>query len=311
MTNKKILITGSCGFVFSNFLRKIVHDKKKYGIVSIDRVNENTVNSMYWNKDHNFHVADIRDPHIIDTIFKFEQPDIVIHGAAETRDESSFMTSNVAGTQNIINACIKHKVERLMYISTDKVYGQLTHEDDMHWEETDPLKPRSSYAASKAAGELLVQAAHESHGLMYNIIRTPNNYGPRQSMDKLIPKTIKSILNNEPVTIYGGGQQIRSWVHVNDNCSAIMHILENSKPNEIYNIQGEMLSNYNVVFKICKAMSHDISSANLIADSDNRDFMRANYGQKLTGSGWSPSHEFKNSIVGTVEWYKTNKWFLK
>ena len=118
---KKILVTGSCGFIFSNFVRKAVYDKQPYQLISLDRVNLNT-NSMYWNKNHTFHIADIRDQHVIDKIFEFEKPDIVIHGAAESfvdsslTDPNSFVTSNVLGTQVIINACVKSKVKKLIYI---------------------------------------------------------------------------------------------------------------------------------------------------------------------------------------------------
>src|SRR5271157_1108837 len=121
--SKKILITGSCGFILGNFVRKIVYDQKPYGIVSVDRVTANALNSMYWNKNHTIYPADIRDEHIMDVIFQREQPDIVIHGAAETfvdtslKDPNSFITSNVLGTQVIINVCLKHKVERLIYTS--------------------------------------------------------------------------------------------------------------------------------------------------------------------------------------------------
>src|SRR5579885_2072185 len=159
MTNKKVLVTGSCGFIFGNFLRKVVYEKQPYQLVSVDRVSSNTINSMYFNKNHTFHVADLRDQHIIDTIFQFEKPDIVIHGAAETfvdsslSDPNSFVTSNVLGTQVVINACVKHKVEKLIYVSTDEVYGQLTSESDPPWAEDAPLNPRNPYSATKAAGE--------------------------------------------------------------------------------------------------------------------------------------------------------------
>ena len=169
---KKVLVTGTCGFIFGNFIRKAIYDQNqkkpqdRYTFVSVDRVTANALNSMYWNKNHPFYPADIRDEHVIDVIFQREQPDIVIHGAAETfvdtslKDPNSFVTSNVLGTQVIINACLKHKVKKLIYISTDEVYGQLTSEQDAPWTEDSPLAPRNPYSASKAAGELMVRAAH-------------------------------------------------------------------------------------------------------------------------------------------------------
>lgn len=150
---KKVLITGTCGFIFSNFIRKAIYEKHPYSFVSIDRVNGNP-NALYANKNHTFHVADIRDQHVMDTLFQFERPDIVIHGAAESfvdyslSDPNSFVTSNILGTQVVINSCLKHKVERLIYVSTDEVYGQLTSELDESWTEDAPLNPRNPYCLS-------------------------------------------------------------------------------------------------------------------------------------------------------------------
>lgn len=316
MTNKKVLITGSCGFVFGNFLRKAVYEKQPYQLVSVDRVSGNAINSMYWNKNHTFHIADIRDQHIMDTIFQFEQPDIVIHGAEETEnhsDPNSFITSNVLGTQVIINCCLKHKVEKLIYASTDQVYGQLTSESDPSWKEGAEINPRSPYAATKAAGELLVKAAHQTRGLIYNIARGSNNYGPRQAAEKLIPKVIKSILHEKNIPIYGQGLQVRDWTHVYDNCAALMTIINKGAPNEIYNIgSNQELPNIEVVQKICNIMKkgHDLMS--FIPDPlVGHDFRYSMDSSKIRELGWKPNFKFKEGIVNTVEWYMSNQWFLK
>jgi dTDP-glucose 4,6-dehydratase len=319
MSKKKILITGSCGFILGSLVRKIVYEKHPYNVISMDRVNFNTINSMYWNENHTFHVADIRDQHIVDVIFQFEKPDIVVHGAAETfvdsslSDPNSFVTSNVLGTQVIINACVKHNVKKLLYISTDEVYGQLTSENDMPWTEESPLNPRNPYSATKAAGEMLVKAAHESYGLTYNITRSSNNYGPRQTPEKLIPKTIKCILNNEKIPVYGQGLQIRDWTHVYDNCSAILSILEKGKDNEVYNISANQeLPNIEVIQKICNTMNkgHDLIS-HIKDPRKGHDFRYSIDTTKIQQLGWKPSFKFKDGIIETVEWYTTNKWFLK
>jgi len=325
MSKKKVLITGSCGFIFGNFIRKIVYESNKdpikypYSIVSIDRVNSNTTNSMYWNKNHTFHIADIRDQHVMDVIFQFEKPDIVIHGAAESfvdyslSDPNSFMTSNVLGTQVIINACLKQKVEKLIYISTDEVYGQLTSESDKPWKEDAPLDPRNPYSASKAAGELLVRAAHYSHGLIYNITRSSNNYGPRQTPEKLIPKAIKCILHDQKIPIYGQGLQIRDWTHVFDNCSAILTILNQSAPNETYNISANQeLPNIEVIQKICNTLNKGHELISFIEDPRmSHDFRYSIDSSKIRDLGWKPSYKFKEGIIDTVDWYTNNQWFLK
>lgn len=315
---KKVLITGTCGFIFSNFIRRAIYEKQPYSFVSVDRVAGNA-NMVYNNKNHIFHFADLRDSHIIDKIFSFERPDIVIHGAAESfvdaslSDPNAFVTSNVLGTQIIINACVKHNVERLIYISTDEVYGQLTGESDPAWTEDSPLDPRNPYSASKAAGELMVKAAHQSFGLIYNITRSSNNYGPRQTPEKLIPKSIKCILEGRKIPIYGKGLQIRDWTHVFDNCAAILTVLNNGKPNETYNISANQeLPNIEVIQKVCNAMGkgHDLIS--FIEDPrKGHDFRYSIDSSKIKELGWKPSYRFKEGIVDTVEWYKMNQWMLK
>jgi dTDP-glucose 4,6-dehydratase len=315
--NKKVLITGSCGFIFSNFIRRAIYEKQPYSFVSIDRVSSNA-NAVYANKNHVFHLADLRDDHIIDKIFQFEQPDIVIHGAAESfvdyslSDPNSFVTSNVLGTQVVINSCLKHKVERLIYISTDEVYGQLTSESDPPWTEESDLNPRNPYSASKACGELLVKSAHQSHGLIYNITRSSNNYGPRQTSEKLIPKAIKCILNDQKIPIYGQGLQIRDWTHVYDNCAAILTVLNQGEPNQTYNISANQeLPNIEVIQKICNAMGkgHDLIS--FVSERPGHDFRYSIDSSKIRDLGWKPSYKFKEGIVDTVEWYKINQWLLK
>jgi len=315
---KKVLITGTCGFIFSNFIRRAIHSKLPYKFVSIDRISTNSTN-LYANKNHDFYLADLTDSHIVDKIFQFERPDIVIHGAAESfvdyslTNPNAFINSNVLGTQVVINACIKHDVERLIYISTDEVYGQLTSETDAAWTEEAPLDPRNPYSASKACGELLVKAAHQSHGLIYNITRSSNNYGPRQTSEKLIPKAIKCIMDGQKIPIYGQGLQIRDWTHVFDNCSAIISVLNNGKPNEIYNISANQeLPNIEVIQKICNAMGkgHDLIS--FIEDPrKGHDFRYSVDSSKIRKLGWEPAYKFKEGIVETVEWYKINQWMLR
>ena len=272
---KKILITGTCGFVFSNFIRKTIYEQKdkspedRSSFASIDSVNANVLNSYYYNKNHTFYPVDIRDTHILDVVFQYEKPDIVIHGAAETGvdasllDASPFITSNVLGTQNIINACIKYEVKKLIYISTEQVYGQLTNDQDPSWTEEAPLLPRNPYAASKAAGELLVKAASQSHGLIYNITRGSSCYGKLQAPQKLLPKAIKCILRGEKISLYGQGQQIRTWTYINDKCAALTTILDRGEPNETYNISSKQeFTNLEAINLVCNTMNagHDLIS---------------------------------------------------
>jgi len=314
----KVLLTGTCGFIFSNLIRKAIYEKQPYSFVSVDKVNGNA-NVLYSHKNHVFHLADIRDQHIMDKIFQFERPDIVIHGAAESfvdyslTDPNAFVTSNVLGTQVLINASVKHGVKKFIYISTDEVYGQLTNESDAAWTEESPLNPRNPYSASKAAGELMVQAAYHSHGLIYNITRSSNNYGPRQTPEKLIPKAIKCVMQGQKIPIYGQGLQVRDWTHVFDNCGALLTVLNQGKPNEIYNISANQeLPNIEVIQKICNEMGkgHDLIS--FIDDPrKGHDFRYSIDSSKIRELGWKPAYRFKEGIADTVEWYQMNQWFLK
>ena len=265
-----------------------------------------------------FYIGDVADAHFINTIFTKEKPDIVIHGAAESfvdhsiEDAIPFIHSNVLGTQVITNACIRHNVERLIYISTDEVYGQLNNESETAWTEQSPLAPRNPYSASKAAGELIVQAAHVTHGLNYNITRCCNNYGPRQSTRNLIPKIIKHILQDKEVPIYGEGKQVREWIHVDDNCSAILTILNKAPPNEVYNIStGYEFSNLEIFHEICNIFEKGHNLLRFVPDRPGHDFRYANNSQKIKDLGWKPSYKFKQGLMNVCSWYEKNAWFIK
>jgi dTDP-glucose 4,6-dehydratase len=227
-------------------------------------------------------------------------------------DPNAFVSSNVLGTQVIINACLKHQVQKLIYVSTDEVYGHLTNEGDPSWKEDAPLNPRNPYSATKAAGELLVKAANQSHGLIYNITRSANNYGPRQTQEKLIPKTIKCILDGSKIPVYGQGLQMREWIHVADNCDGILTVLEKGKDNETYNISSNQeMHNIELVQKLCNIMEkgHDLIS--FVDDRPGHDFRYSVDNTKIKELGWKPSYKFKDGIANTVEWYLSNQWFLK
>jgi len=326
MSKSTLMITGTCGFVLGNFIRKVIYEKQPYNFVSIDRINSNTTNSMYWNKNHTFHVADIRDQHIIDTIFQFEKPDIVLHGAALTfsdhliNDPNAFVESNVLGTQVIINACIKYNVKKLVLLSSDEVYKQFTEEQISErdeysgWTEESFIDPRNSYSATKACSEVLVKAAGLSHGLIYNITRSSNNYGPRQNVGKLIPKVIKCILQDKPIPIYGQGLQTRDWLHVFDNCSAIMEVVNNGIPNEIYNIgANQEFSNIEVVQEICNVMGKGHNLISFVEDPrKSYDFRYSMNCDKIKSLGWKPEIKFKDGLKNKcVPWYLANQWWFK
>jgi dTDP-glucose 4,6-dehydratase len=322
---KKILTTGSNGFIFSNYIRKTLFDNKsksedqKYTFASIDKMTRgNGFPNIYQNKNHTFYLGDISDTHFVDIVFDQERPDFVIHGAAESfvdfslKDPNKFIISNVLGTQVLINASVKYKVEKFIMISTDECYGQLTNESDSPWTESSPLNPRNPYSASKAASELLVQAASVSYGLNYNITRSSNNYGPRQTTEKLIPKVIKSIVEGNKIPVYGQGLQIRDWTYVIDNCSAITTVLEKGTPNEIYNISANQeCTNIELIQKICNLMGKGHELISFVEERPGHDFRYAINCDKAKALGWAPTMKLPDGLEACVQWYLNNSWSLK
>jgi dTDP-glucose 4,6-dehydratase len=321
MTKQKIIITGTSGFIMSNFVRKFIYENKPYEFVSIDKISRpSSANEIYANKNHEFIIADITDAHIIDRIFEIQRPEIIIHAAAETavdyslNDPNKFIINNVLGTQVLINAAIKWGVKKFIFCSTDEVYGQLEKDTDPLWTEDSKVAPRNPYAASKAAAELVVQAAGTSFGLPYCITRSSNTYGSRQTPEKLIPKTIKSVLDNNKMPIYDQGLQMRDWLYVSDACTAILKVVEEGKDKEIYNITANQeFSNIEVAQRLCNALCKGHELIEFIADPRGKahDFRYGMSAAKIKSLGWSPQWKFKDGILQTVDWYIKNKFFLR
>lgn len=309
---KKILLTGSAGFIFTNFLRYAL-EHNIYNIVGVDKlVEQHNVNNIL--AGQSLYIADIADAHIMDRIFKVEKPEIVIHAAAESNVDSSlsnalpFQRSNVLGTQVMVDMALKYNIERFIYISTDEVYGQLKSIMDASWIEDNSIPaPRNPYSISKYSGELIVKAAHDIHGLQYNITRCSNNYGKRQIFRNLVPKIITSILSDQPVPIHGSGTQYREWLYVEDNCSAVLKIIESAPPNETYNIgSGIEKSNIEMVLAISNIMGIEPNIKH-VKDRASHDFRYSVDTSKIRALGWNPTHDFDSAIKETVEWYIENK----
>jgi len=312
----KVLITGTAGFILGNFVRKTNYERKDLSIIGVDKLVK-SLDNVYVNSN-TLRIGDVADEHFINTIFEIEKPDAVIHGAAESfvdhslKNPNIFIHSNVLGTQVIVNACIKYNVKKLVLLSSDEIYGQLSSEDDALWTEDSPMKPRNPYSASKAASELIVQAAGHSFGLNYCITRSSNNYGPWQTAEKFIPKVIQCIMNDKKIPIYGQGKQIRDWMHVWDNCSAILKVLDNGKSGEIYNISANQeFSNIEIVNMICGIMGKGHSLIDFVAERPGHDFRYGINSSKMRQLGWSPNFKLKHGLTKTVEWYKLNNFMLK
>jgi dTDP-glucose 4,6-dehydratase len=304
-----VLVTGTLGFIFSNFIREAI-TRPGYRWTGVDKA-ARPHNLANWLDDGNyrFYLADIADAHAIDVIFDREQPDIVIGGAAESFVDDSitdimpFLRTNIIGTQVLVGACLKYDA-RYIHISTDEVYGQLSARDDIGWTEKSRIAPRNPYAASKACAEHIVLAAHETHGLQYQITRSCNVYGPAQKKENLVPRVCHALIHNEPVPIHGTGGNFRQYLHVDDAIEALMVVMERGAMNTTYNVGGDtILSNLQVVDRIADVLDAT-PEIHFIADRKGHDFGYKVASNRLRELGWSPRVDFSRGIAETVAYYR-------
>lgn len=307
---KKILVTGTLGFIFSNFIRKVVEEYSEYKFVGVDKaVKDYNLDNMFSHQNYNFYFADIADAHTLNNIFTLEKPNIVIGGAAESFVDNSitdilpFLHSNILGTQTLINMCLKHKIEKYIHISTDEVYGQQLSKGATPWTEEEPMLARNPYAATKASAELIVKSAHYTHGLPFQITRACNVFGPRQKKDNLIPHILQSLLTNKSIHIHGNGQNFRQYVYVDDKIFAIMKILQNGKIDEVYNIGDDnYFTNLEMVYYLAKLVNKE-PQITFIPDRKAHDFGYNVSNTKLKAIGWTPKYKFDYAMKKTIDWY--------
>lgn len=309
---KTILVSGTLGFIGSNFIRKVVKEYPEYRFVGLDKaVKDYNLNNLFEHPNYKFYFGDIADEHLLNNIFIVEKPDIVVGMAAESFVDDSisnimpFLRSNIIGTQVLINMCLKHKCEKYVHVSTDEVMGQKLSKNDKGWTEEEPIKPRNPYACSKAAAELIVLSAHYTHGLQYNITRSCNVFGPRQKKQNLIPHIITSLWNKKEIHIHGNGINFRQYCYVDDKINAIMKIINNGKANEIYHIgDNNLLTNLEMVEYIAKLMKVT-PKIKFIEDRKAHDFGYIVDFSKLKNIGWGHQGYFEDDIKATIVWYGT------
>ncbi len=311
----KILITGSSGFIASNLIRYMLKNFSEYKISSIDNINDiKAINSIYYNGRHSFYIGDISNAHLMDRVFEIEKPDVIIHGASVFNNNSEMINANILGTQTLIDAAIKHKVDRFVYISDYKVYGPINNEDSPYTEES-LLFPNTIYAATKASSELLLKAANIQNGLKYNILRLSNNYGPWQQKNNLITNIVTNIIENKEVNIYNKGEEINDWSFVQNTCSAIKTVVEKGQLNEIYNVSSEAeFSNIEVFNEICNIMGKGYELLKFVPEPTYRGFRYSANASKLKNLGWKPEYKFKgmdSAISYSIQWIKNNYSFYR
>ena len=319
---KKILITGGAGFIGSNFLRYLLRktrgEKQKIKIVNLDKLtySGNLANLKDIEKDerYKFIKGDICDKRRVSELTK--DIDAIINFAAEShvdrsiRDSKEFIRTNVGGTQVLLDAAKENGIRRFIHISTDEVYGSIA---KGHFNENSILAPNSPYAASKAAADLLVRSYFVTHKLPAIITRSSNNFGPYQYPEKIIPLFITNALENKKVPLYADGSNIREWLYVEDNCSAIDFILNFGKDGEIYNIGSENeMRNIDLTKMVLKILGKDERLIKFVKDRPGHDKRYALTLRKLKELGWEPQHKFKDALMETVLWYKENvKWWKR
>lgn len=309
----KILITGSCGFIFSNFVLYALQ-KTNWEIVGIDKLTYAGSLSVPENKRYKLYVNDICDYHTIKKIFEIEKPDIVIHGGAESHVDNSinnsydFIKTNVIGTHSVLEASLKaHMPQKIINISTDEVYGSV---ESGHSQETDVMDPRSPYSSSKASADLIGRSYYYTYGLPIITTRACNNFGPRQHVEKFIPKVITNVLKEKKVPLYGDGKNIREWMYVLDHFEALKSIIEKGVVGETYNISaGQEKQNIEVINTIFNILGVGTEMLEYVEDRKGHDRRYSVDISKLQSLGWSPQFNFDEAIAHTIGWYKANTWF--
>ncbi|MGP0587921.1 dTDP-glucose 4,6-dehydratase [Paenibacillus timonensis] len=317
----KLLVTGGAGFIGSNFVLYMLKQHPEYKVVNVDALtyagNLENLKSVEGHPNHTFVKADITDAKAMDELIG-KGVDIVVNFAAESHVDRSilepdiFVKTNVLGTQVLLDTAKKHGVQKFVQVSTDEVYGTLG-ETGLFTEET-PLAPNSPYSASKAGGDLVVRAYHETFGLPVNITRCSNNYGPYQFPEKLIPLMISKALADEPLPVYGDGLNIRDWLYVEDHCSAIDLVIHQGRNGEVYNIGGNNeRTNLHIVRTILAQLGKPESLITHVQDRPGHD---RRYGidptKTMTELGWKPKYTFETGIQETIRWYLDNKeWWTR
>jgi len=307
-----ILITGAAGFIGSNLLHNLI-DLYDSEIVVIDYLTD--ISNPDNIPDHiNLYPINISDKYVIDKIFKIHRPEYVFHLAAESHVDNSiedclpFIDTNITGTVNLLNSSLEYGVKKFMHISTDEVYGALSSEDEDSFTEKTPYNPQNPYSASKASSDHFVSAYANTYNLPVVITNCSNNYGPRQSFDKLIPKTITNLLKGKKVPVYGRGKQIRDWLYVQDHCEALIEVWKNGKVGDKYNIGGGVeMNNFALVSKIISLMGKDHSDIEFVDDRPGHDFRYSINCQKIENDlKWRSRYNFEEGLLETIKWYENN-----
>lgn len=315
----KILVTGAAGFIGSNFVKEVL-DKTDYTIIGIDCLNYasdvNNINEYLRNSNRfEFIQASIDDSEVLKSL----KYDVVVNFAAETHvtrsilDSRNFILNDVLATDTLLRSSIHNKNLKLfLHISTSEVYGTCNNSKEKMSEEH-PLNPLSPYAASKCGGERLVYSYGKTYGLPFTIIRPFNNYGPRQHLEKVIPRFITATINKDDITIHGKGKSKRDYIHVSDTCDAIIKVIRKKSDKKVFqntfNIgTGESLSVNEIAKSICKITGYSKKKIKHVTERPGQvDKHWCDYKKFSSTFKWKPKIKFEDGIISTFEWYLNNR----
>lgn len=313
---KQLLVTGGAGFIGANFCRYVITQQPKVQIVVLDKLtyagNRDNLAGLPANR-FRLIVGDILNSELVDKLVA--ESDAVVHFAAESHNDRSlqvpkeFVQTNIVGAVNLLEACRKYQT-RFHHVSTDEVYGDLPiAEESAKFKEEDAYRPSSPYAATKASADLLVRAWYRSYGLQATISNSSNNFGPYQHVEKFIPRQITNILCDLPVKIYGAGDNVRDWLHVEDHAAAIWRILEAGEIGETYLVGVDNpQDNLSIGKMILQFMGKSVDNIQFIADRPGHDQRYALDATKLSTLGWRPQKlDFETALRETIYWYQSHK----
>ncbi|CAN5169435.1 dTDP-glucose 4,6-dehydratase [soil metagenome] len=306
---QRLLVTGGAGFIGSAFVRRTLERHADLKITVLDQLTYagNLANLAPIEDDprYAFVLGDIADADVVDRLAA--DVDAIVSFAAESHVDRSieepdaFIRTDVYGTFVLLEAARRHGHDRYLQVSTDEVYGHVPEGSSL---ETDPLKPRSPYSASKAGGDLLVGAYHTTYGLPTLLTRASNNFGPYHYPEKVIPLFITNAIDDEPLPLYGDGLQIRDWLYVDDHVDALEAVLARGEPGEIYNIGGgNELSNLELTRTILERMNKPMSLVRSVPDRAGHDRRYSVDCSKVRALGWTPAHSLSDGLGATIQWY--------
>jgi dTDP-glucose 4,6-dehydratase len=311
----RILVTGGAGFIGSHYVQALLSEPmaaaEELSVTVLDSLtyagNRRNLDSVRSLPGFRFVAGDIADASLADRLLA--EHDEVVHFAAESHVDRSisaaapFVHTNVAGTQTLLDAAVRHGIRVFVQVSTDEVYGSIP---SGSWTEDAPLAPNSPYAASKAAADLLALAYHRTHGLDVRITRCSNNYGPRQHPEKVIPLFVTSLLRGESVPLYGDGRNVRDWLHVADHCQGAELVRTGGRAGEIYHIGGGCeLTNAELTDRLLGLLGADRSRVRRVPDRKGHDRRYSLDWRKIHRElGYKPRHQFGEGLADTVSWYR-------